>query len=67
MLIGVPKELYPDERRVALVPRGAEALRKLGFEVIVQSSAGDDADYSDAKYEEVGVTIAKDSQEVWNT
>ncbi len=65
MIIGVPKELFPDERRVALVPRGAGALRKMGFEVIVQSSAGDDADYSDAKYEEVGVTIAEESQEVW--
>jgi NAD(P) transhydrogenase subunit alpha len=65
MIIGVPKELYPDERRVALVPRGAEALRKMGFEVIVQSSAGDDADYSNAKYEEVGVTIAEEAQEIW--
>ncbi|MBC8202022.1 MAG: Re/Si-specific NAD(P)(+) transhydrogenase subunit alpha [Planctomycetes bacterium] len=65
MIIGVPKELYPDERRVALVPRGAEALRKMGFEIIVQSSAGDDADYSDAKYEEVGVTIAEEAQEIW--
>ena len=65
MIIGVPKEKYPHERRVALVPRGAEALRKIGFEIIVESSAGDEADYSDAKYEEVGVTIIEDAKEVW--
>jgi NAD(P) transhydrogenase subunit alpha len=67
MIIGVPKEIYPGERRVALVPRGAEALRKMGFEIIVESSAGETADYSNAKYEEVGVKIAKDAKEVWDT
>ena len=65
MIIGVPKEIYLGERRVALVPRGAEALRKLGFEIIVESSAGESADYSNAKYEEVGVKLAKDAKEVW--
>jgi len=65
MIIGVPKELHPNERRVALVPRGAEALRKMGFEVIVQSSAGDAADYSDAKFEAVGATIVEEAQEIW--
>ncbi|HIN84263.1 MAG TPA: Re/Si-specific NAD(P)(+) transhydrogenase subunit alpha [Phycisphaerales bacterium] len=65
MIIGVPKEIFPEERRVALVPRGAEALRKLGFKILVEKTAGEAADYSDAKYEEVGVTIANDAKEVW--
>jgi len=65
MIIGVPKEIYPEEQRVALVPRGAEALRKMGFEILVESSAGEAADYSDAKYEEVGVTIAQSAKEIW--
>ena len=65
MIIGVPKEIFPEERRVALVPRGAEALRKLGFEIILETTAGEAADYSDAKYEEVGVTIAQNAREVW--
>ncbi len=65
MIIGVPKETYPSEQRVALVPRGIDALRKMGFEVIVESNAGEKADYSNAKYEEVGATIAKNPEDVW--
>ena len=65
MIIGVPKEIYPNEDRVALVPRGADSLRKLGFELIVESHAGDAADYSNAKYEAVGVEIAQSAEEVW--
>ena len=65
MIIGVPKEIYPNETRVAIVPRGAEALRKMGFEVIVESHAGDAADYSNAKYEEVGVTVIQSANELW--
>ena len=40
MIIGVPKEIQPEEKRVALVPRGVEALKKMGFEVLVESDAG---------------------------
>ena len=67
MIIGLPKEIYPSEHRVALVPRGVEALKKMGFDVIVESSAGEQADYSNAKYAEVGATIAKDADQVWGT
>jgi len=67
MIIGVPKEIQLNERRVALVPRGVEALRKLGFEVIVESKAGEEADYSDAKYEEVGAKIINNASEIWAT
>ena len=66
MIIGVPNEIYPDEKRVALVPRGAETLRKMGFEVNIESGAGESADYSNAKYEEVGATIVQDAKEVWS-
>lgn len=65
MIIGVPKEIYPEERRVALVPRGAEALIKMGFEVIVETNAGDAADYSNAKYEAVGAKVSQSANEVW--
>ena len=40
MIIGVPKETYPGERRVALVPMVFPILAKAGFEVLVQSGAG---------------------------
>ncbi len=66
MIIGVPKELQPDEKRVALVPRGIEALKKLGFEVLVESGAGIHADYGNPKYEEVGAEIIEDTSELWS-
>ena len=66
MLIGIPKETQPDERRVAVVPRGVEALKKMGFDVIVETGAGRHADYGNPKYEEVGAEIVKSAAEVWN-
>ena len=66
MIIGVPKEIHTGERRVAIVPSGVTALREMGFNVLVESCAGDNADYANAKYEEVGATIAKDANEVWS-
>ena len=38
MLIGVPKEIYPGENRVALIPTGIDALLSAGFEVVVRLS-----------------------------
>ena len=66
MIIGVPKEIFPDERRVALVPRGVEALKKMGFEILVESGAGINADYGNPKYEEVGAEIVTDTKELWS-
>ena len=57
MIIGVPKETYPGERRVALVPMVIPTLTKAGFEVIVQSSAGMQAGYPDSQYTEKGAQI----------
>jgi NAD(P) transhydrogenase subunit alpha len=66
MIIGVPKELQPDEKRVALVPRGVEALKKMGFDVLVESGAGIHADFGNPKYEEVGAEIISDTSELWS-
>jgi H+-translocating NAD(P) transhydrogenase subunit alpha len=66
MIIGVPKEIYPEERRVALVPRGVEALKKMGFEILVESGAGINADYGNPKYEEVGAEIVTTTKELWS-
>ena len=60
MIIGVPKESYPGERRVALVPSVLPTLTKAGFEVHVQSGAGADAGYPDSQYAEKGGTIVPD-------
>lgn len=66
MIIGVPKEIQPEEKRIALVPSGVEALRKSGFTVLVESGAGIHADYGNSKYEEVGAEIVEQTQELWS-
>lgn len=50
LTIGVPRETFPGERRVALTPRATEALGKLGAGVIVEESAGVDAGFPDGQY-----------------
>ncbi len=65
MIIGVAKEILPDERRVALVPQAVEALRKQGFSVLVEAGAGLRADFGDPKYEEVGAEIVKIAADLW--
>jgi len=66
MKIGVPKEIHEGEKRVATTPEVIGHLRKLGFEVIVESGAGNGAHFSDALYTEAGATIANDAKSVWN-
>jgi NAD(P) transhydrogenase subunit alpha len=60
VIIGVPKESYPGERRVALVPMVVPNLVKAGFEVVVEKSAGAEAGYPDALYVEKGAKILPD-------
>jgi NAD(P) transhydrogenase subunit alpha len=50
LTIGVPRETFPGERRVALTPRATEALGKLGAAVIIEESAGVDAGFPDEQY-----------------
>ena len=57
MIIGVPKESYPGERRVALVPVVIPNLLKAGFEVMVEAGAGLESGYPDALYQEKGAKI----------
>ncbi len=65
MKIGAPKEILDAEKRVALTPQSALALRKLGYECIVESGAGDGARFSDAAYTEAGVTVVPSAAELW--
>ena len=57
MIIGVPKEGYPGERRVALVPAAIPNLLKVGFEVVIEAGAGVEAGYPDAQYAEKGAKV----------
>jgi H+-translocating NAD(P) transhydrogenase subunit alpha len=66
VIIGVPKESYPGERRVALVPMVIPNLVKAGFEVLVETGAGAEAGYSDALYVEKGAKILADRRAIFD-
>ncbi len=65
MIVGVPRESYPGERRVALVPTVLPALAKLGIEVILESRAGEQAGYPDEQYSTHGAKILPDRAAVF--
>lgn len=65
MRIGVPKETFPDERRVALVPADLPSLAKLGLEVLVEAGAGAAAGFADAVYTDKGAQIAASREQVF--
>lgn len=67
MIIGVPKEIYPKERRVSLVPAVIPNLKKAGIEVIVEGGAGLHAGYPDAQYAEKGARMMEDRVELFRT
>ena len=65
MIIGVPKESYPGERRVALVPMVIPSLIKAGFEVLVEANAGVEAGYPDVQFTDKGAKIVPARAEVF--
>src|SRR6266852_1982591 len=65
MIVGVPRETFPGERRVALVPAAIPNLTKAGLEVVVEAGAGAGAGYPDADFTAKGVKIAADRAEVF--
>ena len=65
MIVGVPRERYPGERRVALVPTVIPGLLKEGLQVVVEPGAGGEAGYPDAEYASRGARIAADRAEVF--
>ena len=67
MIVGVPKEIYPGERRVALVPAVLPALAKAGLEVVIQAGAGAQAGYPDSAYTEKGAKVLPDRAAVFST
>ncbi len=65
MRIGVPREIYAGEKRVATTPDVAAQLIEMGFDVAVESNAGAAAHYSDATFEAAGCSIAATANEIW--
>ena len=65
MIVGVPREGYPGERRVALVPAMLPNLKKAGLDVLIQAGAGQAAGYRDAEYLEKDAKLAATREEVF--
>ncbi len=63
--IGIPKEIHPGERRVAATPQTVLRLRKLGFEVAIETGAGREIDCFDGTYKEASALIVEDAKELW--
>ena len=66
MKIGIPKEIYEGERRVATTPEVVKWLRKLGYDVAVESGAGTEANFTDTAYSEVGAEVISDTKALWD-
>lgn len=65
MIIGLPKEIKPDEYRVALLPVGAEELTRAGHRVLVQKGAGAGSGLQDELYAATGAVLCDTAEEVW--
>ena len=63
--IGVPREIFPLEKRVATVPEVVEKLIKLGFSVVVESGAGEGANVSDDAYRAAGAEVVNGAAALW--
>lgn len=64
MQVGILKELLPDENRVAASPETVVRLKKQGFDVLIETGAGEKANYADERYTSAGAKIAKSAKDV---
>ncbi|MCX7593060.1 MAG: Re/Si-specific NAD(P)(+) transhydrogenase subunit alpha [Fischerella sp.] len=65
MKVGIPKEIYPGECRVAATPDTAKHLQKLGFDVLIESGAGESANFANDGYTQAGCKIVPDAPTLW--
>jgi len=65
MIVGVPKESYPGEQRVALVPGVLASLTKAGLQVMVEAGAGESAGYPDSEYADRGAKVVTSRAEIF--
>ncbi|MCA9484814.1 MAG: Re/Si-specific NAD(P)(+) transhydrogenase subunit alpha [Nitrospina sp.] len=66
MKIGVPREVHAGERRVATTPEVVGQLIKLGYEVLVESGAGQPANFANEAYEKAGAKVVQGAKAVWD-
>ncbi|MEW8972600.1 MAG: alanine dehydrogenase [Tissierellaceae bacterium] len=65
MIIGIPKEIKPQENRVSLTPGGADVLIRAGHRVLVEKDAGIGSGFPDELYRKLGATIIDDPAKIW--
>ncbi|SMB89111.1 L-alanine dehydrogenase [Thermanaeromonas toyohensis ToBE] len=65
MIIGLPREIKPQEHRVGLTPAGVDALVRAGHQVIVERGAGEGSGFSDKDYHQAGAQILTEASQVW--
>ena len=63
--IGIPKEIHPGEKRIAATPQTILKLKKLGFDVIVESGAGHGINAANSEYREAGAKVIDETRELW--
>ncbi|MGC8792145.1 MAG: hypothetical protein ACP5U2_01990 [Bryobacteraceae bacterium] len=62
MIVGVPKETFPGERRVALTPSVVDLLERAGLKLVLERGAGEEAGFPDGAYQTRGVRLADRDQ-----
>lgn len=67
LTIGVPREIFAGEKRVATAPEVVVRLIKLGFTVAVEAGAGESANFTDAAYSAAGASIVADAARLWSS
>ncbi|MGH7930243.1 MAG: hypothetical protein ACREQV_20900 [Candidatus Binatia bacterium] len=67
MLIGVPKESYPEERRVALTPAVIPSLTQIGSKILIEAGAGAGAGHSDEDFKQSGAEIVESRREIFSS
>jgi len=65
MIIGVPKEIKNDEKRVAVVPGGVATLTGRGHTVLVEKNAGLGSGFTNEDYEQAGATVVERPEQVF--
>jgi len=65
MKVGIPKEIHPEERRIAVTPRVVQRLRKMGFEVLIEKGAGDRAEFTEEEFREAGAGFVDGAEALW--
>ncbi|CAM1368534.1 alanine dehydrogenase [Tenacibaculum xiamenense] len=65
LFIGIPKETHFEEKRISLTPDAVSALVAHGHRIVIETGAGDGANYSDKEYSDAGAKISYDTKEVF--